>query len=136
MSTKPHIRVGAALITQEGQYLITRRKSNVHLGGLWEFPGGKCEAKESLEDCVRREVLEELDFEVTQPVYLMSHVHEYPEKTVDLYFFECSIYRGQPKAADCADFRWVSAGQLCDYEFPPADRPLIDFLLKQTLQKS
>ena len=102
---------------------------------LWEFPGGKCEGWESPEDCVRREVLEELDVEVTPPVYLMTHYYEYPQKTVDLTFFECSIFRGKPKAIDCADFCWVKPEQFCDYEFPPADAPVIQFLLNQSSQK-
>ncbi len=128
---KPHIRVSAALIRQNGRYLLTRRKPQTHLGGLWEFPGGKCEAGESLEDCVCREVWEELGIKVNLPVYAMSHYHEYPEKTVDLTFFECTTFEGEPKARDCADFRWVSPDEFCEYEFPPADVPVIQKILRQ-----
>ena len=55
------VTAAAAIIDRDGHYLIARRKPDVHLGGFWEFPGGKCEAGESLEECLRRELLEELD---------------------------------------------------------------------------
>ena len=131
MCKKPYIQVGAALIIKGEHYLIARRKRHVHLGGLWEFPGGKCEDGEELEECVRREVLEELGLEVTQPVFLMAHIYEYNEKTVNLNFFQCSILQGEPKALDCADFRWVKPEEFCEYEFPPGDAPVINMLLQQ-----
>ena len=131
MHTKPHIQVGVALIIRDGRCLISQRKPHVHLGGLWEFPGGKCEAGESLEDCTRREVSEELGVEIHQLVYVMTHYHEYSEKSVDLVVFDCSIIRGEPVAIDCADFRWVKPEHLCEFEFPPADAPIISVLLQR-----
>ncbi len=132
MNPKPHSRVGVALITRNGWYLITRRKPGVHLAGYWEFPGGKCEVDESPEDCVQREVLEELAVEVTQPIYMMTHYHEYPEKSVDLIVFHCSIIGGDPKPVDCVDLRWVKPEEFCEFEFPPADTPIIRALLDGT----
>jgi 8-oxo-dGTP diphosphatase len=123
------IQVAAGLILREGRYLIARRKVGVHLGGLWEFPGGKCKPGESLEDCLRRELREELGIEITTPVPFRLIRHEYPENRVELHFFRCSILDGQVQALDCEDLRWVIPEELAKFEFPPADQPLI-----QTLQ--
>lgn len=125
------IQVAAGLIFREGRYLIARRKAGTHLGGLWEFPGGKREPGESLEDCLHRELREELGIDVTPPVHFRVIRHEYPEKTVELHFFRCTISRGEAAALDCEEVRWVMPGEMMQYEFPPADRPLLEAL--QTL---
>lgn len=122
------IEVAAGLINRDGRYLIARRKSGVHLAGLWEFPGGKREAGETLEECLRRELWEELHVRVdlVSPFHMIRH--EYPEKTVELHFFRCMIESGQPTPVDCAEIRWVYPHQFEDFEFPPADRPVLDAL--------
>ena len=136
MPEKPFIRVAAALIEEKGRYLITRREEGVHLGGMWEFPGGKCETGESFETCLQREILEELDVEITQPRFFMTHDHEYPEKIVELKFFFCSILQGEPKPLGCAEFSWVKPRELGDFEFPPADMPVVTrLILGQVNQK-
>ena len=122
------IQVAAGLILREGRYLIARRKADTHLGGLWEFPGGKREEGESLEACLRRELQEELGIDVTAPVHFRVIRHEYREKTVELHFFRCAISRGEVAALDCEEVRWVTPDELPEYEFPPADRPLIEAL--------
>ncbi len=123
-----YIQVAAGLILHEGCYLIARRKEGAHLGGLWEFPGGKREPGESLEDCLQRELREELGIEITTPIPFRVIRHEYPEKTVELHFFRCSIRDGQARALDCEDFRWVAPEELIKFKFPPADQPLIQAL--------
>ena len=122
------VQVAAGLIVREGRYLIARRKAGTHLGGLWEFPGGKREPGESLEDCLHRELREELGIDVTPPVHFRVIRHEYPEKTVELHFFRCAVSQGEAEALDCEEVRWVAPGELSDYEFPPADHPLIEAL--------
>ncbi len=122
------IQVAAALIVREGCYLITRRKAGAHLGGLWEFPGGKREPGESLEDCLRRELREELGVEITEPVPFQVIRHAYPEKTVELHFFRCAIQNGPPRPLGCDDLRWVAPEELTDVPLPPADRPLVEAL--------
>ncbi|HEU4684092.1 MAG TPA: 8-oxo-dGTP diphosphatase MutT [Nitrospira sp.] len=126
------VEVAAGLICREGRYLIARRKPGVHLAGLWEFPGGKREAGETLEECLRRELFEELQIEVDVPIPFQVIRHQYPGKVVELHFFRCTIERGHPSAIDCAEFRWVSADELGRYDFPPADRPIIDALQQQS----
>ncbi|HJT22671.1 MAG TPA: 8-oxo-dGTP diphosphatase MutT [Nitrospira sp.] len=125
------VEVAAGLICREGRYLIAKRKPGVHLAGLWEFPGGKREADETLEECLRRELFEELSIQVDVPIPFRIIRHEYPEKTVELHFFRCVIERGQPTPVDCAELRWVSPQELTHYQFPPADRPIIDALQHQ-----
>ena len=122
------IQVAAALIVHEGRYLITRRKADAHLGGLWEFPGGKREPGESLEDCLRRELREELGIEITPPALFLVIHHEYPEKAVELNFFTCAIASDTPRLLGCADLRWVAPDELPELSMPPADQPLVDTL--------
>ena len=131
MVDKPSIRVAAALIEEGGQYLVARRKEGTHLGGLWEFPGGKCEEGETCESCVSREVLEELGIEITPPRFFLTHCHEYPEKIVELHFYTCSIHQGEPRPLGCAEFNWVKPEDFPNYEFPPADLPVLNQLLER-----
>lgn len=119
------MQVAAALIARDGHYLICRRNPDVHLGGLWEFPGGKREAGESLEDCLVREIREELGVDVSAPVPHAVLTHEYPGRAVELHFFRCTLARGEPVALACAELRWVAPRDLDTYDFPPVDRSLI-----------
>lgn len=119
------IQVAAALIARNGRYLICRRKPDAHLAGLWEFPGGKREQGESLEDCLIREILEELGVGVSEVVPYAVLSHEYPGRAVQLHFFRCTITRGEPQALGCAELRWVAPQDLDKHDFPPADRSLI-----------
>ncbi|MGH7168638.1 MAG: (deoxy)nucleoside triphosphate pyrophosphohydrolase [Nitrospiraceae bacterium] len=122
------VQVAAGLILHEGRYLITRRKAGTHLGGLWEFPGGKREPGESLEACLRRELREELRVEITAPARFYVICHDYPETRVELHFFRCTIQGDHGRAVDCEDVRWVAPEELAKFEFPPPDGPLIEAL--------
>jgi len=131
--TEP-IQVAAALILREGRYLITQRRADVHLGGLWEFPGGKREPGESLEACLRRELREELGIEISNPMLFQVIPHDYPEKSVELHFFRCAISSGLPRPLGCEDLQWVAPDELGRYPLPPADRLLVEALRGETLQ--
>ena len=122
------VQVAAGLICREGRYLIARRKAEAHLGGLWEFPGGKRESGESLEDCLHRELREELGIDVMAPIPFRVIQHAYPEKTVELHFFRCAVRSGEAQALECEEIRWVTPCELSQYEFPPADQPLLKAL--------
>ena len=119
------IEVAAGLVFRQGQLLIAQRPAEAHLGGLWEFPGGKREPAESFEECLRRELMEELGIEVEVGDEIERLTHEYPGKAVHLRFFHCRWLRHEPRALGCPDFRWVTAAQLADYEFPAADARLL-----------
>jgi 8-oxo-dGTP diphosphatase len=125
---RPCIDVSAALIFEQGRILITRRRTGSHLGGLWEFPGGKREANETFEQCLIREIREELDIEIAVGNLFEEITHAYPEKTVHLKFFVCRKLSGQLKARDCAAFKWVGKNKLTDYKFPAADAQLLEKL--------
>jgi mutator protein MutT len=127
------VEVAAGLVYSDGRYLIARRNPGVHLAGFWEFPGGKREAGETLEACLRRELFEELGIRIDVPIPFQIIRHEYEEATVELHFFRCRIETGNATAIDCAEIRWVWPQELDSFEFPPADRPIIEALQRQTL---
>jgi mutator protein MutT len=122
------IEVSAALIFRNGKLLIAQRHANAHLGGLWEFPGGKREAGETFEQCLVREIREELGVEISIGELFEEIAHEYPEKTVRLKFFLCKLIRGEPQLLGCAAFKWIGRSELPDYEFPAADARLLEKL--------
>ncbi len=121
----PVIDVAAALVFRDGKLLLAQRYPNSHLGGLWEFPGGKRELSETFEECLARELREELGIEVVVGERVESLTHAYPDKTVHLEFFRCAWKDKEPRPLGCAAFRWVSAGELIETEFPAADARLL-----------
>jgi 8-oxo-dGTP diphosphatase len=123
------VEVVAAIVRRNGKLLITRRLDHVHLAGLWEFPGGKVEARESLEGALLREIREELGIDIAVGAEIFTVEHDYPTKSVRLHFFNCTLLQGEPQALDVSDLRWVTPAQLADYEFPPADSALIQKLI-------
>jgi mutator protein MutT len=125
------IDVAAGLIFHNGKLLITQRYPDSHLGGLWEFPGGKREGHENFEHCLARELREELGIEVIVGDLVESLAHEYPGKTVNLRFFRCCWTAGKPQALGCSAFKWISATELKDYEFPAADVRLLQRLARE-----
>jgi 8-oxo-dGTP diphosphatase len=126
------IQVAAAIIEAGGRYLIAKRKPGTHLGGVWEFPGGKQEPGESLEACLRRELREELGIEITVPQPFKVIRHEYPDKTVELNFFRCSVAGGRPQPLGCEELRWVPADELSSVDFPAADQAVIQALAPES----
>jgi mutator protein MutT len=122
------VDVVAGIVLRDGKMLITRRKAGSHLGGLWEFPGGKLEPGESWEAGLVRELREELGVEVEAGILRFETQHEYPEKTVRLKFYECRLLTGEPRPLDCDGIEWVAPDSLHRFEFPEADRKLIELL--------
>jgi mutator protein MutT len=132
----PPIEVAAGLVFRGGKLLITQRPPGSHLGGLWEFPGGKREAGESFEECLRRELAEELGIEVQVYELAADLTHHYPERSVHLKFYRCRWLRHEPRAILCHDWAWVGPEQLPDYRFPAADARLLEKLRSDWRQVS
>ena len=122
------IEVSAALIFHDGKLLITQRHANAHLGGLWEFPGGKREFNETFEQCLVREIREELGVEISVGELFEEIAHDYPEKSVHLKFFICQLVAGEPQPLDCAAVKWIEKSDLAMHEFPAADAQLLEKL--------
>ena len=123
------IVVTAAVVEQEGRFLVTERLPGVHLAGYWEFPGGKCEDGESLTACLARELKEELGVEASIGSELMSLDHGYQDRRVELHFFACEL-KGTPVPLLGQALRWVSRPELRQLKFPPADAELIEVLAR------
>jgi mutator protein MutT len=119
------IEVSAGLVFRDGKLLITQRHAGAHLGGLWEFPGGKREEGETFEECLARELREELGIEVIVGEIVESLTHDYAEKSVHLKFFCCRWKQGEPQTLGCADFNWIRVQELDTYAFPAADQRLL-----------
>lgn len=113
---------------RDGRFLITLRPAGTHLAGHWEFPGGKCDPRETDADALRRELHEELDIlaEVGELVHAVTHT--YPERTVELRFYACT-YAGEPKPMIGQQLRWVPRAELAELPFPEADADLITRLV-------
>jgi len=119
------VDVVAAVIRRNGRILITQRPGNVHLAGLWEFPGGKVEPGEAFEVALQREISEELGIRIGVDNEFFTVEHDYVAKSVRLHFFLCTIVEGEPAPLAVADLRWVRPDELSQFDFPPADSELI-----------
>ena len=120
--------VAAGLLFQRGKLLITQRPPGGHLAGLWEFPGGKCEPGETLPECLQRELHEELGVVANVRECVETLEHAYPEKTVQLSFYLCSLVIGEPEGREGQSIKWVGPDELRHYQFPEADAQLLEKL--------
>jgi len=124
----PRKRIDAAIaiVRRDGRILLCQRKADDTFGGYWEFPGGKVEPGESLQDCLRRELREEIEIEV-RPTRDLPHIdHQYPDALVRLHPFLCDHVRGEPQLIECQQAVWISPGELRKYTLPPANEQLIE----------
>ena len=128
---KKYYEVGCAIIRKNGKILIAQRKADSFLAHHWEFPGGKIEKGETLEDCLVREVREELGIEIRPVQLLQKKEYIYPEKTVLLDFYLCDWVSGEPQKLDCQDFAWVQTDDFKEFQFPKGDEEI----LKELCQK-
>ena len=121
--------VAAAVVERDCRILVTKRPAGVHLEGHWEFPGGKCAPGETLEQCLVRELREELDADATVGSELLSTSHDYGDRRIELHFFSCSL-RSEPRPQLGQDMQWVARSLLETLPFPPADAELIALLTR------
>lgn len=120
------IHVAVAVIRNNyNQVLISKRHDHVHLGGYWEFPGGKVEAGESVENALKREIKEELDIQISEYRPLIKITHHYKNKSVLLDVWDVSRYSGDAKGNEDQLIDWKASDELDVEEFPKADVPII-----------
>lgn len=122
-----HVVVSAAVIERDGAFLMTRRASGSHLEGTWEFPGGKQEPGESLEQSLVREIREELGCGVEVGPVLLVTRHAYPEVAVELHFFRALLVE-EPLPQLGQEMRWVRREVLASLPLPEADADLVALL--------
>lgn len=126
-SNSPLTRVVAGVLTdRQGRVLVQRRKGDAHQGGLWEFPGGKCDAGETAEAALKRELAEELDIQVQYARPRIRITHHYPDLSIDLELWQVRRYTGVMRALENQPLRWLLPGELNTVEMPAADRALIN----------
>lgn len=128
----PHIVVGAAVVMNgKGQVLIAQRRAEDMLGGLWEFPGGKQEAGETIQECVARELNEELGIQIEVGDFLVTVKHAYSHFTMELHTYFATVKSGKPKPLQCQNFQWLKISDLRNVPYSKADLRIIDELEKQ-----
>jgi A/G-specific adenine glycosylase len=128
-SPLPHKQIGVAVIWNDrGEILIDRRPQSGLLGGLWEFPGGKIEPGETVEDCIKREIQEELGIEIEVGDHLITIDHTYTHFRVTLNVHHCRYLGGEPQPIECDEIRWVTLSELDEFPFPKANVQIIEAL--------
>ncbi len=129
----PHIIVGAAVVTnRKGEVLIAQRRNEDMLGGLWEFPGGKQEIGETIQQCIVRELKEELGINIETGAFLITVKHAYSHFTMQMHTYFAKIKSGRPRPIECQDYRWIEISELREFPYSKADLYVIDELEKHT----
>ena len=123
------IEVGCAIIHRNGELLIAQRHLEDSFGGYWEFPGGKREKDETIEDCLVREAAEELGIQVLSEKLLCNKVCGTAERKISLFFYFCKWMSGEPRAIDCKDFKWVTRETIRGYALLPGDLEVLEDLI-------
>lgn len=122
------IKVTAAILVKDHKIIIAKRGPNDRLAKKWEFPGGKVENNETPEQCLKREIKEEFDIDVSVGKYLGSSIYHYDHISIELLAYRAYWENGQIHLKDHDDFKWVSLEQLAEFDFAPADLVFVEKL--------
>lgn len=125
--------VVAALIWQDGKFMICQQPARKARGLLWEFVGGKTEPGETMEEALVRECREELDITVAVGDIFTQVIHEYPDILIRLTLFHCTIAEGTPKLLEHEDLKWILPSEIPNFDFCPADKDILT-LIQRTYQ--
>lgn len=130
-----NIVVAVGVILRDDKVFISRRADDRHQGGKWEFPGGKQEPEETIEQALARELAEECNIEVLATEYLLSIAHDYPDKSVTLEVYLVTDFTGEARQLEQQLARWVSISELAEYNFPAANKVIIEALQDRYLDQ-
>ncbi len=122
---RPPVNIALAIAIRDRRVLVARRRDDVHLGGLWEFPGGKMRANEDAITAALRELSEECGVKANECTELPSVEHAYTDRTVRMTAVACRWQAGEARAIESAEVRWVSADELRELPMPPANAQLL-----------
>jgi len=135
--TRRHVHVACAIIERDGLVLSALRSASMNLPLKWEFPGGKIEPGEALEECLERELVEEMGVRILVGQPLTPATHEYPSFTVTLYPFVCSIVSGEIQLFEHSAISWLPAERMLELDWADADLPVIaEYQGLKTVQRS
>jgi 8-oxo-dGTP diphosphatase len=127
--------IGVGVIWNDrGQILIDRRRSTGVLGGFWEFPGGKIEQGETVENCIKREIWEELGIAIEVGKFLIEISHIYSHLHVTLIVHHCRHIDGTPQPLECEEICWVTLEDIDKFSFPAANAQIIAALRQEQLK--
>ena len=137
LASKPRLEVvGALIFDAEGRILACRRPPEDVWGGWWEFPGGKREIGETPEECLKREIREELGVGATRLKKIMTVKHSYTRFRVILHVFRCCLNKGRLRPTGCKQWKWVSPSRLSAYPFPAANVKILEYLVNGARSKT
>ncbi|UTH06298.1 (deoxy)nucleoside triphosphate pyrophosphohydrolase [Macrococcoides canis] len=127
---KKYIKVVGAVIVKDGRILCAQRNENTSLPLMWEFPGGKIEENESPEDALKRELMEEMQCEISVGDKIVTTVHEYDFAIIELTTFYAEMVNDQIVLEEHADMKWLSPNELGTIEWAPADVEAVEKIMK------
>ena len=136
MKKLPHFLVVVGIVIRDQKFFIAQRDFNLHMGGRWEFPGGKVEKEEKLLDALSRELFEEIDIIPTKTEHFCTFNYGYDIKTVTLECFLVHEFEGEPKGKEGQITRWVPFQEISHYQFPDANQPLIERIKQRFISSS
>jgi len=125
------IKVICGIIFDKEKVFICRRKKGKSLAGFWEFPGGKIEEKETFEQALKRELHEELEMDVVIKEFIGQSNYNYDKIKIELFGYECQLINYKGKLNDHDSYEWIDISKLNEYNFAPADLPLITLILNK-----
>ncbi|MCL1142057.1 8-oxo-dGTP diphosphatase MutT [Shewanella gaetbuli] len=130
LTKRVHVAVGV-ILNNNKQILLAKRHGHLHQGGKWEFPGGKVESDETVTQALIRELKEEVNITVNSSAPFMDISHNYPDKHVRLDIHLVTDFSGEAKGMEQQQIEWVSLQQLADYDFPEANKPILNRILAE-----
>ena len=125
------IHVAVGLVLDSDRVFVAQRDQDAHQGGLWEFPGGKVDAGETVEAAVSRELNEELGIFVDYAEPVMQIKHDYTDRIVLLDVWQIARYRGEPSGCEGQPVKWLAINELLAEQFPAANQAIVDWLVRQ-----